>query len=86
MTINYGHIGSMEVGVAVAKSRLTALLRAAEEGETVVITRHGKPVAQLVPAPMERRRIRVGSMRGQIKFHRGWNKPMSEEDFLAGRF
>ncbi len=76
----------MNVGVAKAKDRFTELLRAAEEGETVVITRHGKPVAQLVPAPRGRRKIRLGWMRGQIKFHPGWNKPMSEEDFLAGRF
>jgi prevent-host-death family protein len=76
----------MDVSVAKAKDRFTELLRAVEQGEIVVITRHGKPVAQLGPAPRERRKIRVGSMRGQIKFHRGWNKPMSEEDFLAGRF
>ena len=32
-----------------AKTHLPRLLRAAERGETVVITRHGKPVAQLGP-------------------------------------
>jgi hypothetical protein len=30
-----------------AKTHLPRLLRAAERGETVIITRHGKPVAQL---------------------------------------
>lgn len=32
-----------------AKARLSELLDAAERGETTVITRHGKPVAELSP-------------------------------------
>ena len=32
-----------------AKTHLPRLLRAAERGETVIITRHGKPVAQIGP-------------------------------------
>ena len=32
-----------------AKTHLPRLIRAAEHGETVIITRHGKPVAQLGP-------------------------------------
>ncbi len=35
------------VSVAEAKSGLSALVAAAESGETVVITRRGKPVAEL---------------------------------------
>jgi prevent-host-death family protein len=37
-----------------AKTHLPRLLRAAERGETVVITRHGKPVAQLGPLQQPR--------------------------------
>jgi len=33
-----------------AKSQLSRLLELVEEGETVVIARHGQPVAELVPA------------------------------------
>jgi prevent-host-death family protein len=32
-----------------AKTHLPRLIRAVEQGETVIITRHGKPVAQLGP-------------------------------------
>ena len=32
-----------------AKTHLPRLIRAVERGETVIITRHGKPVAQLGP-------------------------------------
>jgi prevent-host-death family protein len=38
-----------EVGAFEAKNRLGPLLDLVERGEEVVITRHGKPVARLVP-------------------------------------
>ena len=36
-------------GVAEAKNKFTHLLDRVEEGEHVVITRHGKPIAELRP-------------------------------------
>lgn len=39
----------MEIGAFEAKTHLADLLRRAEAGEDVVITRRGKPVARLVP-------------------------------------
>ena len=39
----------MDVSIAEAKNRLPELIRAVEQGEEVVITRHGKPVAQIAP-------------------------------------
>jgi len=38
-----------QVGVSEAKTHLSRLLREVELGQTVVITRNGSPVAQLVP-------------------------------------
>lgn len=38
-----------EIGAYDAKTRFAELLRRAEKGERIVITRHGRPVAQLVP-------------------------------------
>ena len=38
-----------EVGAYEAKTNLPALLRAVEQGERVVITRSGKPIADLTP-------------------------------------
>jgi prevent-host-death family protein len=37
------------VGAFEAKTHLSSLLERVERGETVTITRHGKPVARLVP-------------------------------------
>jgi len=41
---------TIEIGAFEAKNRLSELLRAAEEGRSVVITRRGRAVARLVPA------------------------------------
>jgi len=46
-------------GTFEAKNKLSELLDKVEQGEEVVITRHGKPVAKLVPATegdLERKR------------------------------
>jgi prevent-host-death family protein len=61
-----------EVGVYEAKTQLPKLLDDVEQGESVTITRHGKPVALLVPLPGARearareaaariRQLRVGN-------------------------
>ena len=47
-----------EVQATEAKRRLAELLRAVECGETMAITRYGKPVAHLVPARAEDRASR----------------------------
>jgi prevent-host-death family protein len=39
----------MEIAVSEAKGRLTDLVRRAEAGEEVVLTRHGRPAVQLTP-------------------------------------
>jgi prevent-host-death family protein len=38
-----------EIGAFEAKNKLSALLDEVEQGQEIVITRHGKPVARLVP-------------------------------------
>ncbi|RMD88381.1 MAG: type II toxin-antitoxin system prevent-host-death family antitoxin [Alphaproteobacteria bacterium] len=42
------------VGSYEAKTRLAALLKRVEAGETIEITRNGRPVAKLVPADPRR--------------------------------
>jgi prevent-host-death family protein len=46
-----------QVGVYEAKTHLPRLLEQVEAGETITITRHGKPVAKLVPVESKRRNI-----------------------------
>ena len=46
-----------QVGVYEAKTQLPRLLDAVEQGEAIMITRHGKPVARLVPIEPPRRDV-----------------------------
>ena len=85
MAINYGHICHMTVSIADAKDRLPELIRAVEAGEKIVITRHGRPVAQLAPAPVARRRVRLGAMKDRIRLRPGWGDAIDDDDrFLTG--
>ena len=55
-----------EIGAYDAKTRLSELLERVEKGERFVITRHGKPVADLTPhsgADLEAIRRTLASMR-----------------------
>ena len=47
-----------EIGAFEAKTRLPQLLRRVEAGERFVITRHGRPLAELVPfRPRDTRKV-----------------------------
>jgi prevent-host-death family protein len=74
----------MDVSIAEAKNRLPELIRAVEGGEEVIITRHGRPVAQITPAPPERRRIQWGAMHGRIELLPGWDDGIDVDRFLEG--
>jgi antitoxin (DNA-binding transcriptional repressor) of toxin-antitoxin stability system len=75
----------MDVSIAEAKNRLTELIRSVEQGEQVVITRRGKPVAQITAPPPKRRRVIFGGMKGKIKLYPGWDDPITEEEFFGHR-
>lgn len=53
------------VNIYEAKSSFSRLIAAAEAGETVVIARNGKPVAQLGPVPT-RPPVRFGDLAGMV--------------------
>jgi len=72
------------VSIAEAKSHLPQLIRAVEDGEMVIITRHGKPVAQLGRPPQEPGEVVFGGMANRVNLLPGWDKPVDLERFLAG--
>jgi prevent-host-death family protein len=72
----------MDMSTGEAKNNFSRLLRAAESGDTVVITRHGKPVAQIGP-PARHKRVRLGGMRDRIRLLPGWDAPIDPDDLLA---
>ena len=75
----------MNVSVTEAKNTLTQLIRKVEQGQSVVITRNGKPVAQIAPPPPKRRKVIFGGMKDRIKIlDPNWDAPMTPDQFLTG--
>lgn len=68
----------MEVNIHHAKTHLSRLIEKALAGEEVVIAKAGKPVVRLTP--VERKVPVLGSARGTITYHEGWDAPMTEEE------
>ena len=67
------------VNLAEAKAHLSELVERAAAGETVCITRRGKPVAQLSAVGTPRKRIDVAALRAMTD-----SMPMQQES--AGEF
>lgn len=57
----------MTITVSEAKGRLTDLVRRAEEGEEVVLTRHGHPVARLVPVAARRSKEKLRAVLEEVQ-------------------
>lgn len=69
----------MQASVHEAKTNLSKLLEAVARGERVVITRHGIPAAELIPARPSR--LRLGSLEGVVAPPPdAFLAPMSEEE------
>jgi len=79
----------MQGNVHEAKSQLSRLLERVEEGEKVVIARHGQPVAELIPA----RRTAgfpfgIAQKDPLVSAGDDWWQPMSDneaDDWISGR-
>ncbi len=56
--VDRGHNMSTSVSVSEAKAQLTDLVRRAEAGEDIVLTRHGQQAVRLVPATLAIERSR----------------------------
>jgi prevent-host-death family protein len=67
-----------------AKTHLPRLIREVERGETVIITRHGKPVAKLAPVD-DQRRAEVSEAIERIKALRRRLPRIPLEELLAAR-
>lgn len=59
------------VGIYEAKTHLTRLIDEVERGNSITITRHGRPVARLVPEPPAERRSVKETIEALKEFRRG---------------
>ena len=73
-----------EIQASDAKARFAELLTEVERGETVVVTRHGRPVARIVPDEKQRQK-EIDEAREVIKELRKRAGKVSREEILAWR-
>jgi antitoxin (DNA-binding transcriptional repressor) of toxin-antitoxin stability system len=75
----------MKVSVAEAKNKLTALIKAVENGESVTICRRGEPAVDLVRTTSPSgRKPKFGTMKDKIKIiDPNWAKPMTDAEVDA---
>ena len=79
----------MRVAVTNAKGQLTELIRRAEAGEEVVLTRHGRAVVRLVPveaavAPAARKKLLEAVRASGAARTRAGESAARSQDFLFG--
>jgi prevent-host-death family protein len=73
-----------EVQASEAKAHLPSLLDAVERGETIIITRHGKPIARIVPEA-DRRQAEFDRVIAEIEEFRQTMPRISLEELLSAR-
>jgi prevent-host-death family protein len=73
-----------EVQASEAKTHLPRLLDDVEHGETIIITRHGRPIARLVPDEAARRAEAAKAVEA-IKAFRKKNGKITIEELLSAR-
>lgn len=78
----------MQVNIHEAKTQLSRLLELVEEGESVVIARHGKPVAELVRARLTGLPLGIARHDPLVAGGDAWWEPLRDEeaeDWIQGR-
>jgi prevent-host-death family protein len=73
-----------EVQASDAKAQFPSLLDAVEHGETVIITRDGKPIARIIPET-DRRQAQVEQVFAEIEEFRKTMPRISDEKILSAR-
>jgi prevent-host-death family protein len=58
------------VGILEAKAQLSQLVQAVEDGEEVLLTRHGKPVARLVSTEVKKEIWSASDWVGELRTYR----------------
>ena len=73
-----------EVQASEAKTHLPRLLDEVERGETIVITRHGRPIARIVPEA-DRRQAEIDAAIARIQERRTRAGRVTPEELLSAR-
>ncbi len=73
-----------EIPASEAKTHLPRLLGDVERGETIIITRHGRPIARLVPEDT-RRQEEIAKVLADLDDLRKTMPPLTLDEILSAR-
>lgn len=67
----------MQVNMLEAKNQLSKLVKAALDGEDVIIANHGKPMVRLVKLADQPKTRGYGAWKGQVEMADDWDSPQT---------
>lgn len=73
----------MQIAIAEAKAQFAEIIRRAEAGEAIELTRYGRPVARIVAADRHVKRPLIGAMEGAFALP---DDMFAGDDDIAGMF
>ncbi len=73
----------MQIAIAAAKAQFAELVRRAEAGEAIELTRYGRPVARIVAAECPVGRLLIGAMEGAFSLP---DDMFADDDEIAEMF
>ena len=73
-----------EVQASEAKTHLPQLLTEVERGESIIITRHGRAIARIVPEASERQ-VAVQRVKEELNRFRRTMPKLSVEEIISGK-
>ena len=77
-------VAMREIAISEAKTHLPQLLDEVENGETLVITRHGRPIARLIPE-RDARKDEIGALVDAIRDRRRRAPAITAAEILSAR-
>lgn len=76
-----------KVNIHEAKTHFSELVKAASQGEEILIAKAGQPVAKLVPLKTEKSKVRFGVLKGKMRLADDFDTPLPEDviDLFEGK-
>ncbi|MEE9328395.1 MAG: type II toxin-antitoxin system Phd/YefM family antitoxin [Cocleimonas sp.] len=68
-----------QINIHEAKTHLSRLLESIIEGDEVVIAKHGKPIARLIPFETKPTIRKPGALKGEIKMKDDFDAPLPDD-------
>jgi antitoxin (DNA-binding transcriptional repressor) of toxin-antitoxin stability system len=73
------------INIQHAKTHLSRYAKRAKAGETIILCERNKPIAEIRPIPLRKRKVRLGVFRGSFTVPEEFNDPLPGVAYEAGQ-